>query len=51
MKEISAKYDTSKGRDAIKKYTKFERKVFAAFKEFKEYGLPARIKKHTVNNS
>ena len=50
MKEISAKYDTSKGRDAIEKYEKFERKVFAAFDEFKKYELPVRLKNKHCNN-
>ncbi len=49
MKEIWAKYDTSKGRDAIKIYKKFERKVFAAFDEFKKYELPVRLKNKHCN--
>ncbi len=47
MKEIAAKYDTSKNKNAIKADDNFERKVCAAFANLeKEYDLPRRYRKH-----
>ncbi len=48
MKEITAKYDKSKEKAAIKADILFERKAFAAFDRLEEqYDLPRGYKKHS----